>query len=176
MLSDTAMVRENMVWNLAGQRLDTAGRRVHRASLLPGFLLNHVGRWLLGRMVQRLTDDAIWFRGVRQEVYNLSATDADFDADGFAAGVQPKLESLKANLRSIREQVLSHPLDASVSPNFRNAHSALLASLSDLFEAVEDFRWALLEAQANRAPRLENMHASTKDDLDAVFARLEQLH
>ena len=178
MLSTTCMVRENMVWDLTGQRLSRVGRSVNRTALyekksggLPAFVLNLVGGLVLRHLTKRLTDDAIWFRGAAQEIGTLRE-DADLDHE--LDVIRSSLDRIKTNLRDIRADLLRYQVDTNPANKLYIGRSDLLAALTDLFEAVENFRWALLDAQADGAKRIEGFGATNADELDAVFKKLEQ--
>lgn len=180
MLSNTCMVRENMVWDLTDRRLNRVGRSVNRTAFyekksggLPAFILNFVGGLMFRYLTRRFTDDAIWFRGAAQEISCL-CEDKNVDLDHSVPVIQPTLDDLKSNLRNIRADLLRYQADTNPSNKLYIVRSNLLAALTDLFEAVEDFRWALLEAQADRSKRLQGFGATNADELDALFKQLER--
>ncbi len=180
MLSNTYSVQENMVLSLAGQRLAKADRDVQRTAQcekkvgwLPRFLLNRVSTYVFTRLARSCTDDAIWFRGVAQEI-SIRCDDEAFDLEGFRASVEPHLERLKGNLREIRADLLSFDVDGKDYPKFENARATLLVSLTDLFESVENLRWCIMELQANRAECLPGYVASTPEELESMFKSLLQ--
>lgn len=179
MLSTTYEVQENMVWNLAEERLEKVGRGVSRTTLcekktgwLPAFLLNHVGAWFLNHFARRFTDDAIWFRGVASEICNQSFDDRPKVQEHLEPMMQ-ELERLKNSLREMRGQVLRYQIGTDPSHKLYRARSAILAATNDLFEATENLRWAILEMQANSAKRLSGMYAESADALDELFCKLD---
>lgn len=181
MLSNTATVQENMVLDLAGRRLVKADRGVthaarceKQAGWLPNFLLNHFGSWIFNRLARRCTDDAIWFRGVTQEIA-ARCDDGAFDLEQFSTQIEPHLNNLKSNLRGIRNDLLRYQLDTSANAKLYRVRATLLVSLTDLFEAVENFRWSLMELEASRAERLSGYTADSPDALDAMLKELGQL-
>lgn len=178
MLSNTCVVRENMVWDLTDQRLERVGRSVSRtalyekkASSLPNFLLNRFSAWMLARMARRFTDDAIWLRGIAQELRDREDAHVNCDLDRYEAELGPKLLEHKNDLRNIREGLLSLQFDDDKAQSARNA---LLAALADLFESVESLRWSILESLADNAPRVPGMQANSAEALDELFKKLEE--
>ena len=183
MLSNTCVVREDMVRELAGARLEKVGRGVSRTAFfekslggLPRILIGVLGvygGWILRRNVRRFTDDAIWLQGMAQTIATRGG-DLDLDLDLFASRVEPQLDALKVSLRSVREPILEFRRIAKSNPKVVDDCTVMLAALSDLFEAVEGLRWTVLEEQASRAKHLEGYVATNADELDAIFAKMEQ--
>lgn len=179
MLSNTYAVQENMVWNLAEERLEKVGRGVSRTTLcekktgwLPAILLNHVGGWFFNRFARRFTDDAIWFRGVAAEICNQSFDDQP-KVQEYLEPMMAELDTVKNSLREMRGLLLRYQVETESSPKLHAARSAVLAASNDLFEASENLRWALLEMQANSAKRLPGMYADNSEALDELFSKLD---
>ena len=180
MLSNTYAVQENMVLSLAGQRLVKADRDVQRTAQcekkvgwLPRFLLNRVSTYVFTRLARSCTDDAIWFRGVAQEIA-IRCDDEAFDLENFSSSVESHLDSLKLNLRDIRGDLLSFDVDGKDYPKFENARATLLVALTDLFESIENLRWCIMELQASRADHLSGYVANSPEELENMFKSLLQ--
>lgn len=123
----------------------------------------------LQAMAVNFTDDSIWFKGVATESWG-----DNIDVRSVIKTMVPRLERLKASLLSIRAQMLKLQKSPHSSLALKDASGIVINSLVDLFEAIEGFKWTLMELEANHSPIDEGYTASTPDEVAQLFKRIQQ--
>jgi len=121
---------------------------------------------ILNKDALRMEDSAIWFKGAAR-----FALEANLDPRDELAAMLLEIEKLKASMQRSRAQGME--LRGHIGSSLP-ALDRVLAAQADLFEAVEAFRWTLLELQANHSTISEGYAATTPDGLDALFDRMAQ--
>lgn len=123
------------------------------------------------KMVLGLTDQTIWFEGASKRYW-----DENVDVRPHLATLVPQLEKLKKSLLSSRKSML-HVSDVTKDTNATRSIAALKAfavASSDFFDAVEAFRWTLMELEANYSPINEGYTATTPEEVAQLFKRIQQ--
>lgn len=169
---------------LAGSDMELAMRRfrsVDREIRLGGWLrlwVAHVQlpiiQWGFARSIARnaanMNDAAIWFTGLSKSLMNENA-----DVRPYVDAVVEQIDRVKKNINDNRR----------AQRQFRERHHRLInnglllamdfdnSASARLFEAFDEFKWTLLELQANHSPRDEGYAASTPEDLAALFERIK---
>jgi len=167
----TVSTYDTSVMALAGQHIEKVGRDLRSPSFLVRFVASPVRLlllWWLKKQSDKCTENAIFFKGVSRRFLEMDA-----DADGVLATWLPKIDELKTLVLTLREGSLGlHQKVGGDNSELAVACANLLAAQSDLFEALEDFRWTLLELEANHSRRTEGYTATTPDAVDAMFERM----
>lgn len=163
------------VMNLTGRRLDKVQRELNRtdcSSWINGWMLSIFQKFIaynLRRWSIQYTDDAIWFKGVAKEAW-----DNNIDSTNSLKSLLPRLERIKSDTQSVREKLLLLRNRETTTATLSIAIDDFLASSADLFESIENFRWTLLELQANHSEIREGFSACTPENIDDLFSRLKQ--
>jgi len=157
------------VIDLTDRRIKTVNRQVQGANI-EGYLhrfLSSIHSGLLARMMNLLsskfTDDAIWFRGVSQKLWDENA-----DMRSVSQDLIPRLEKIKDSVLIIRKKALAD-LHKTTNKSLQEAQSRLVVSTAELFESIEDFKWTIKELEANYGTRVRKLHADTPEALDELF-------
>lgn len=169
----TAVAVENStVVELAERRFRRVNKESKLLSTLASIfvmpLLNFASLYVLRQLRVRLTDDAIFFKGASQEVW-----EANVDVLKVRASLQSRLEANKASVLKLRTDLLEVRKTANLSADLDGAISAVVAAAADLFESIENFRWTLLEMQANRSPISDGFSADSPEAVEKLFERLD---
>lgn len=146
-----------------------------------------VGGWLLGWPVRVLEGSSLWMlrKGMRSllvqtaSVRGLSAMVRDTHDKAVAgAGVTGKeahaiarLEAAGGDLRELHTMVMGLTRELE-SPRLLAATREMAATASDLYEALTELRWEVMELEATRSIRTPGCTATTPEEADALFARL----
>ncbi len=154
------------VIDLTDRRIRTVNRGANLEGLLHRFL-SSVHSGLLAKMTDilssRFTDDAIWFRGVSQKLWDENA-----DMRSVSQDLIPKLEKIKKSVLVVRQTVLVD-IKKTKNKSLKDAQSRLIVSTAELFESIEDFKWTIKELEANYGARVRKLHADNPESLDELF-------
>jgi len=130
-------------------------------------IVGGVAVFMLNKMATSFTDSAIWFRGASK-----SAMDDNINFGPDAKTLVDRTEASKKHLLEIRASLLG--LADVKRPQVRAAIDRAIAATVDAYDALEGFKWAMYELEANHSPRIEGMTASTPEEFDILFKRLAQ--
>lgn len=164
-----AILAYGTVIDLTDRRIRTVTRQVKGANieaLLHRFLSSvHSGLFskVINFMASGFTDDAIWFRGVSQKLW-----DENVDMRSVSKDLIPRLEKIKDSVLIIRRKALED-LPKTTNKSLQEAQSRLIVSTAELFESIEDFKWTIKELEANYGTRVRKLHADTPEALDELF-------
>jgi len=157
------------VIDLTDRRIKTVNRQVQGANI-EGYLhrfLSSIHSGLLARMMNLLsskfTDDAIWFRGVSQKLWDENA-----DMRSVSQDLIQRLETIKESVLLVRKQALLD-LPKVTNQSVKEAQSQLIISTAELFESIEDFKWTIKELEANYGYADVRMVAQSQEELDKAF-------
>ncbi len=115
-------------------------------------------------------DDAIWFAGATKGLYNGEAI-----ANGATERAIQRTDHVKGliNDRRTRLMAFRNELGQHIVPQLRKAIDSYLSACAELFEALEEFKWGLLEFEASQSRISTGYFAQTPEELVAVFERLK---
>lgn len=161
------------VIDLTDRRIRTVNRQVQGANI-EGYLhrfLSSVHSGLLARMMNLLsskfTDDAIWFRGVSQKLWDENA-----DMRTLSQDLIQRLEKIKDSVLLVRKQALLD-LPKITNESLKEAQSRLIVSTAELFESIENFKWTIKELEANYGYVNVQMVAQSQEELDKAFEDIQ---
>lgn len=161
------------VMDLTDRRINHVQRHVKWSKLetfASGFvatILSHFVESMLKRMAASFSDDTIWFRGAAQSLWR-----ENVDISDHSAVLISRLDSLKGKLQLLREKLLTDGPGNLNHGRVRAAKTLLVASISDLFESVEEFKWTIKELEANHSTRNPGMKATSPEELAELFKKL----
>lgn len=165
----------NTVMDLTGRRIENVEKKLQASSFTKwiGAVVVSVFeplavRWLEARAV-KWTDDAIWFKGVSAEAW-----DENLDVRGRIDGLTVRLDKLKGLLRSVRADMVELQQHPNNTPAIKAATGHAIFGLVDLFDAIEAFKWTLMELEANYSPVSEGWAANTPEGVADLFKRIQQ--
>lgn len=161
------------VMALTGQRIEKVNKELQASHLRPvRWAVALFDLWFVPRidgMTMRFTDDAIWFKGVDKEVW-----EANDDVRESAPTLIAKLLSTQERLLIGRKELLDLAKEEYISPAVKRSLTSMLAANADLFDAIESFRWTLMDLEANHSPRSEGWVATTPEGVEELFRRIQQ--
>lgn len=117
-----------------------------------------------------LVNTAVWFKGAKAQLATERA-DGELHASEDLVTALEKAETDILHLRAEMLEILMKNEQAKASSNFIYALRAWVAAAADFHDAVVDFRWAAMEADADadiKAGRVE-----TFDSVDDLIAELK---
>lgn len=162
----------SVMFDLTGAKIDSAQRFVNRASAgdrivvrMMASLLSFVAIRLCDRVTKNTTDQAIWFKGATQEIWD-GSVDLDLEKINPLAD---RLDHLLESLNGLRTQLNDV---SETKTTLASAKRRAMASCIDLHDSVSAFRWALLEYEASQAVRVPGYFAETPDALEALFDKI----
>ena len=164
------------VMDLTDRRINHVQRHVKWSkieALASGFIASILSRFvesMLKRMAASFSDDTIWFRGAAQSLWR-----ENFDIAEHSEVLINRLDSLKGKLQRLRERLLDEGTGNLDYGRVRIAKTQLIASISDLFESVEEFKWTIKELEANHSSCDHSMTASSPEELANLFKKLTQV-
>jgi hypothetical protein len=130
------------------------------------------------RISHEFARQSVWYRGLRAQLADRT-DDAMVDEH---QSILTLLDQSASNLQSARKVLLSIRSDYSnmrelptwfrPGPELGRAVELMLRTSAELFEEVQAFKTALLEHDADRAPRLEGRTATSPEELKKLFSRL----
>lgn len=176
MTAATSAYTDTLV-KLTGKHIADVDARVQKTQVSNGFerfvwsFFDKLTAPRIERIVVTLTDQTIWFEGAFKRYW-----DENLDVRPHIAKLVPQLEGLKASLLNSRKSLL-RVSDVTKNTSATRSYAALKAfavASSDLFDAIEAFRWTLMELEANYSPIDEGYTASTPDEVAQLFKRIQQ--
>lgn len=165
----------NAVMDLTGRRIKKVERKLQLSSLtrwVDGVLASVFEKWAvrsLEKMAVRYTDDAIWFKGVAAEAW-----DDNLDVRNNVNALTSRLEITKGKLLTFRNEMLKIQQFPGATRDIRDACGHVIFSVVDLFDAIEAFKWTLMELEANYSPRIKGYCAETPEGVAELFKRIKQ--
>lgn len=159
---------------LTGQRINKAQRELNSSSvanhlaMLVQFFSQKLFATGLRRTAIQLIDNAIWFKGVSKEAWddNLDKTQLKI--------LLPQLDCLQNRLRTAREAALHLSTSKTTRPALAQAVEDFSSSATELFDAIESFKWTIKELDANQSPISEGFYAETPEGVENLFRQLQQ--
>lgn len=176
-MSAVAVAPFNSVVDLTTKRLDKVNDELRKPNAVRGFAawcidyLEAIPVYFLSRLSSSLTDDAIWFRGLAQEI---STENLDVRPLLQMAKMHERLDKIKADLRKLREGMLDTQQKSPKQSALYESAAKVASSATDLFDAIESLRLCLVEQEANFSAIDEGYSASSPEELASLFARLKQ--
>lgn len=163
----------NTVMELTGRRIESVEKKLYPSPLV---------RWVSGAFASVFeqiavryfeamavvnTDNAIWFRGVAAEAWG-----ENIDVRERMGAMPARVERIKTSLMDVREKMLALEQRSDTSPAIKTAAANVAFSVVDLFDALESFKWTLLELEANHSPISEGYSASSPQELEKLFDQM----
>lgn len=161
------------VMDLTGRRIEKVEKKLQPSSFakwVSNVVVSVFENWAVRRLESsavKWTDDAIWFKGVAAEAW-----DENLDVRGDVEGLTARLEKLKNLLRLARAELVELQQHVGGNHAIKAAAGHAIFGLVDLFDAIEAFKWTLMELEANYSPISEGWVAHSPEELDQLFARL----
>lgn len=165
----------NAVMDLTGRRIEKVERKLQLSSFarwVDGIVASVFEKWAvrsLEKMAVRYTDDAIWFKGVAAEAW-----DDNLDVRDDINVLTARLEITKGKLLAFRNEMLKVQQLPGATHGIREACGHVIFSVVDLFDAIEAFKWTLMELEANYSPRSKGYSAETPEGVAELFKRIKQ--
>ena len=173
----TATHYDGDVSGLASQRMQGLGVKLRATSRVAHILRGVLG-WFEGIVVVSLNNvnrsfvsQSVWFRGAAQEVLRVDQGEDDPRLPAMIGKQYERIDGLKENLRKMRREFETLQA-AESSPRLQSALDRAMGTSADLYDALESYRWALMEVEANRASVETGFAATSASELDAVFDRI----
>lgn len=167
---------DSTVIALAGKRMNRVDHEITLSQLGEGLVGRMVAAVstslatrLMNRMANRFADDAIWFKGAAEDVWG-----DNIDVRSTSHLIYPRLEKSMREQRSLRQMLLELQKQRGTHPQLKRAVENLLSQLTELFDAMEALRWTLLELEANHSKIATGYSATSPEEFDQLFARLER--
>ncbi len=159
------------VVDLTDRKIKSVNLQVHGANgVLHRFLSSVLGGFiskLTSRASSRFIDDAIWFRGISQKLW-----DENIDMRSISSELLPRLEKLKTSVLFVREHALLARAQTT-SESLKRSQTQLIESTAELFEAIEEYKWTIIELEANYGYVNVPMAAKSKEELDKAFDAIQ---
>lgn len=164
----------NTVMDLTGRRIEKVDRELQPSWFkrccwfVNKLVFEALAVRSLEAMAVKYTDDAIWFKGASAELW-----DDNQDVRDHMGVMIPRLDGLKVSLLKIQKDMLSLQSKASQFKSLQQAAVHVSSSAFDLFNAIEAFKWTLLELEANCSPIHEGYTAQSPEELARLIERIQ---
>lgn len=162
---------------LVNRRMNGLGQGLRFATVV-AHAFSGIFRWFEGfavvavdKMGTTFKSQAIWFRGASEDLLRV---DSGLESEALVEMLktqQQAIEKVKVDVLEVRKSLLDFQ-KMSTGKRLKASLSRSVANSSDLFDALESYRWTLLELEANRAEIRQGYLATSAADLDAMFDRL----
>lgn len=174
-----AIPEDSSVFELVGKHINKVDKAVTEDGFVRKWLLRFLDVMadraqirLYNKLADGFIDDAIWFKGVDKEIWNTFVHHSHSETYRPFASLVQRIERSKNKLIESRHRLMERQSEAGTSQAVRAAISSALVAEVDLFDAIEAFRWTLIEMQADCSPKSEGYIANTPEELDALFKRM----
>lgn len=165
------------VQDLAGQRMRGLDARLRLLSSFTPVVrgLSWVFEGLMRRALARFhvtfKTQAIWFRGAAEEVLKFENAETPEDFPQLLARQLSAIEKVKRDILSIRAGLMESA-KLFERRQMNGVAQQAISSATDLFDAIESYRWALLEIEASHAEIRDGYSATNAADLGAILDRI----
>ena len=128
--------------------------------------------WYLNKLAARSAGSAVWFKGATAELcgeggMQLSPEEEEKVLACLEEAMQSSLSTHEEALKVLRE---FEAIDGGVENQVRAAMRNISISVADTFEALQEFKWAILEKGADRD--IENGSVHSFDSVEDLIASL----
>lgn len=174
---NAAYCLDETVSGLANRRMSGLGHRLRIAAVVTPFLTRVSGLFegtaahFTDKAADRIKSQAIWFRGLSEELLRL---DHEIDPDGLTEQLEnqrAEIDKVKASVLEMRKALLDLQ-GMRLGAKLKQSVGRALTYSTDLFDAIESYRWTLLELEANHAKIREGYSATNAADLGAILDRI----
>ncbi|APW37131.1 hypothetical protein RD110_07925 [Rhodoferax koreense] len=173
------MAIDSTFFDLATERMGRIESELHNSSLIGPFVrrlsfawFDHFNARVVDKMTKSMRDDTIWFRGAADELRNSSNDAAGIESYPSLDDMFKHIEGMKHGMLRRHGDFLNLAAIAKRHGKISAAATNAAAAACDLFDAMESFRWALMDIEANHAHISEGYSATNAAELEAVFDRI----
>lgn len=128
--------------------------------------------WYLNKMAARAAGSAVWFKGAKAELcgesgMRLSPEEEEKVLACLEEALSSSLSTHQEALRVLRE---FEAVDGGVENQVRAAMRNISISMADTFDALQEFKWAILEKGADRD--IDSGNVQSFDSVEDLMASL----